>query len=279
MRLLISFTLTKVEFILQTLKPGFYTIILLLAFGYGCTPTYQSSRTYIPQHTKAKQLQVELGASQADVSYSITDHVQANVGGLYVTSKNEAGEGTDDSQLKRTETSTLSGGHLGLGFFTALSENKVLSVNVGSAFQNWEFTRDGDDLALDLGYDNFNASIINPYAQVAFMFGRPTSNISFGLRYERPMFDFEDLNGAPLEDNSDPSLLNYIIHSKLEITSGLSFFGQFIFRDNLASDSMDLDQYDISSWNIYVGLSYAMGFAEQEESSPNDEIEVQHTEK
>ncbi|MAD60370.1 MAG: hypothetical protein CMH49_02500 [Myxococcales bacterium] len=266
---------------MQTPKPSFYTIFLLFAFGYGCTPTYQSSRTYIPQHTEAKQLQVELGASQADVSYSITDHVQVNVGGLYTTSQNESSEGDADSQSKRTETSTLSGGHLGLGFFTALgsSKDKVFSVNVGSAIQNWDFTREGDSLTLDLGYDNFNASIVNPYAQVAFMLGKPTSNVSFGLRYERPMFDFEDLNGAPLEDNSDPSLLNYIIHSKFEITDGLSLFGQFIFRDNLASDSMDLNQYDVSSWNIYVGLSYAIGFAEQEESSPNNGVEVQHTEK
>ena len=258
-----------------------YTIILSAAFGFGCTPTYQSSRTYIPQHTEAKQLQVELGASQADVSYSITDHIQANVGGLYVRSRNESAEGTDDNQLNRTETSTLAGGHLGLGFFTALNESKdkVFSINVGSAFQNWEFTREGDDLALDLGYDNFTASIVNPYAQATMMFGKPTNNISFGVRYERPMFDFEDPNGAPLEDNSKPSLLNYIIHSKFEIMSSVSFFGQFIYRDNLASDSMDVDTYDVSSWNVYLGFSYAMDFAKQEKSPQTDAIEVQPTEQ
>ena len=135
-------------------------------------------------------------------------------------------------------------------------------------------------MTVNTGYDNFSASVINPYAQMAFMFGRPTSNISFGLRYERPMFDFEDASGAPIENNSQPSLLNYMFHSKYEITGGLSFFGQFIYRDNLASDDMEDETYEVSSWNVYFGLSYAMGFsAPKEVPNKSETIEVENTDK
>ena len=262
--------------------PIYVLLIISILLGFACTPTYQSSRAYIPQHTEAKQLQVELGTDQADVSYSVTDNIQVNVGGLYSTSESEAKEVVNDVENINVETSTFAGGQVGVGYFTALNEKKtqVFSFNAGSAFQTWDFSREGDDLTVNTGYDNFSASVINPYAQMAFMFGRPTSNISFGLRYERPMFDFEDASGAPIENNSQPSLLNYMFHSKYEITGGLSFFGQFIYRDNLASDDMEDETYEVSSWNVYFGLSYAMGFsAPKEVPNKSETIEVENTDK
>ncbi len=247
-----------------------------------CSPTYQSNRVYIPQHTEANQLRVELGVTQADVSYSVLDSVQVNVGGVYSKGSFDSSEGTEDSingQQTRTESYTFSGTHVGFGVFKALDDEKntVLSVNAGSAFQTWEFRREGDQLVIDDGYNNFNASIINPYVQLGVMFGKANSNVSVAMRYERPNFDFKDLQGNTLANASKPTLMNLVIQPKYDLTERLSVFGQFVFRSNLGDDTMVDDTYEVSSMNLYVGLSYIMDFASKDQVVQSDDgIEVEH---
>ena len=256
------------------MKHNTYNLALLLllsslSFFIGCNPTYQSIRAYVPQHTKGQQLQAELGPSQADVSYSFTDNLQVNAGGIYLSREsNESGTDIMGNEVENVESSKLMGAQLGLGYFNALGKdrNHVVSVNVGSAFQSWTFNRTNTELVGNTGFDSFDASIINPHAQIAYSHGDQTSNILFGIRYEKPMFDFQNLQPTTATDESNPALVNFLLQSKIEISKSFSLFGQFIYRENLDTEYFDSDttynEYSISSWNVYVGLGYSTDFAQ-----------------
>ena len=268
-------------------RSSVHQILLLSSISYyliACSPTYQSSRAYLPQHTEGKQLLAELGTSQLDVSYSVTDHIQVNLGGIYEIREGTAeAKSADEATLSRLEKSTLAGGQLGVGYFMRLSpqSSKFISFNMGTAIQKWTFTREGDEFLTDLGYDNFNANIINPHAQLGFTWGNQVDHIGLALRYEKPMFTFRGLDDKILEDQANPQLLNVVIqtkHSLKSISERFSIFGQFIYRYNFDQsyfESAD-SQYDISSMNLYLGISYAMGFAPSDEGEAPKGIEVEH---
>ena len=243
------------------------SLFILTWLSIGCNPTYQSIRAYVPQHNDAKQLQVEVGQSQADVSYSITDQISVNAGAVYLTSETDITQTVNDVEITSKETSNLTGGHIGAAYFKAFGASKknVVSVNVGSAFQSWDYNQTNPDATLGTGFTSFEASVINPYAQLGYSYGSQMSNIVLGLRYEKPMFDFQKVQPNSLTDESNPSLVNVIIQGKFNVVGPISFFTQYIHRTNLDGeyyfDTLDYtNPYSISSWNLYVGLSYAMGF-------------------
>ena len=246
------------------------SLFILTCLSVGCSPTYQSTRAYVPQHNKAKQLQVEVGESQADVSYSITDQISVNAGAVYLTSETEVTQTSNGVEVTNKETSTLMGGHIGVGYFKAFGASKksVFSFNAGSAFQSWDYNQTNPSEPIPTKgetFTSFESSIINPYAQLGYSYGSQLNNIVLALRYEKPMFDFQNVLPSGLRDRSNPALVDLIIQGKFKITGPISFFTQYVERTNLDDDpnvTGDYPPFEISTWNLYIGLSYAMGFEE-----------------
>ena len=248
------------------LKSPLCLIILAVCMGTGCNPTYQSIRAYVPQHTGAKQLQIEAGPAQVDASYSINDQISVNVGGVFQKNETKIEEEINGDKIEGTETSELMGTHFGVGYFKPLGtdEGTVFSLNAGAAIQTWQFDRSNPDLLGTVGFDSFEAGVMNPYAQVAFSHGSPESNSVVGLRYEQPTFDFTDAQPATLKAKGEPKLVNLIVQGKYLLFKGISLFSHFIYRHNLDTEHFGIDvtddPYSISSWNIYFGLGYSIGF-------------------
>ena len=262
-------------------------VLLLTYLSIGCSPTYQSTRAYVPQHNKAKQLQVEVDESQADVSYSITDQISVNAGGVYLTSQTEVTQTSNGVEETNTETSTLMGGHIGVGYFKAFGASKknVFSFNVGSAFQSWDYNQTNPSGPIPTKgetFTSFESSIINPYAQVGYSYGSQLSNIVLALRYEKPMFDFQNVLPTGLRDLTDPALVDIIIQGKFKITGPISFFTQYISRTNLDDDpniTGDYPPFEISTWNLYIGLSYSIGFEETKKEVVKGSTDATETKK
>ena len=240
-----------------------------------CSPTYQSVRSYIPQHSKAKQLQVEAGLSQVDISYSVTDHIGINTGATFLNSEVESKLDNEEVSL---ETSQMMGAQLGLTYFSTLDEDGhvMFSVNAGSAFQQWNFDRD-DNFITDIGYNSFEASIVNPFVQIGLVKGSTTDNLGVAIRYEQPIFDFQNTSPSEIVISETPKLVNFVAQGKYHLAGQFSLFGQFIYRYNLDDNEDEIDRYyayDISLWNLYVGVSYAIDFSPDEESAKTQPLAV-----
>lgn len=247
---------------MKSYKKQLFMGAALVLTALACSPTYQSVRSYIPQHSKAKQLQVEAGLSQVDISYSVTDHIGINTGATFLNSEVESQLDNEEVSL---ETSQMMGAQLGLTYFSTLDEDGhvMFSVNAGSAFQQWNFDRD-ENFITDIGYNSFEASIINPFAQIGLVKGSTTDNLGVAIRYEQPIFDFQNTSPSDIVTSETPQLVNFVAQGKYHLAGQFSLFGQFVYRYNLDYDEDETDRYiayDISLWNLYVGVSYAIDFS------------------
>lgn len=269
--------------LLSSLKRIYRLALCLIPFTFACNPTYQSVRAYIPQQQRAGELQVELGATQADVGYAITDQLTISAGGVYLTQEETS---TDETSMNTyTRDSTMYGAHFGLGYIASLSDDRFtrVSISAGSAFQRWELDSDigavENSLSLD-GFSSFKANIINPFAQLAFTYGSIFRNISAVARFEYPLFDFNETQ--PLRETADgqPILINYGLQGKFGDVKGISAFFQVLIRRNLDQEHFDNPDFDngfsVSSWNTYLGFSYAFGAQEPTPSQQGSEVQVTH---
>ncbi|MBM4293123.1 MAG: hypothetical protein FJ138_18330, partial [Deltaproteobacteria bacterium] len=218
------------------------------------------------------------------MSYSVNNFLVATAGTSYLTREEKA---TEDSSRKRT--SSQKGAHVGFGYYKNIGpkQRTRLSAIAGSAFQTWDYTNDfasevsaQGDFNGPLGFTRFNASVINPFGQVALTHGSSLSNTSFALRLEKPMIDFSKTEPDTARAKGSPTLLNVALQGKYGLFAGLSFYAQFVYRhnfdtryfDNLFDDYIDnKNAYEISSWNLYAGLTYELDFGDLFSDTPAEE--------
>ena len=264
-------------------------LLIFLSLFMGCNPTYHSVRAHVPATTQAGQVQIDVGASQTDVTYAVTDRFAITAGGTYLFLSNdppdndEMDSSNDQDELPYLMKSSLLGGQLALSYQLPLNDqgSTLLSLSTGSAFQMWDYqsrTNSGYD-----GFKSFEARVINPFVQAIFIEGNLLTHIAGGLRVEKPQFEFDQIeyhNERLDPTQGKPLLFNFMIQGKYapfspnSSLSQLSLFTQFVWRLNTDSKHFaplgepDINPgYSISSWNFYLGLSYAF---DPSQSKPTD---------
>ena len=244
-------------------------------FGSACSPYYKSIRAHIPQQEGQGQWQIEghMGSSQVtddegdsgkgfnfqiDSSYSLTDSLVLQMGGHFDTYESES------TQID------YQGVHFGGGYYRASGEDNRYRFSLigGASFETWNYdtappTSD-DQVDVRLGFTNFESTVVNPFAQLAFTLGSMETNMSFAYRLEVPIFDFQKTQPADLLEQEQTIIHNFVFQGKLGIWDRLSLYCQIVFRNTAVVEEQP---YEVMPFDGFLGLSYAFGkFGEDEQT-------------
>lgn len=238
---------------------------LIFAIGMGllsgCFTAYTPGRVFLPSHTQAQQLEVQVSKSQSHIGYSLTDDFSLHLGGYYLSNISV--------DVEFESESTQYGGELGLHYRLHLGDQFWVTAGVSGAYELYEgefsmrwFNRNSGRTVTQLELPS--STVIRPSGQLALqMFGGKIEKfrtmLSLFTRVHKPFFSSDELSA----ELNDPLWVDAGLHfSGNQSFGGSSSFGlyaQVLYMSWLTTQPDPIDTieiYNISPISVFIGLNY-----------------------